>query len=192
YRAFVLEEVGEPAVRTYVVSTNNGTFETAGAGDPADYILFVSGTPQTVSLKHGQWLALVDAPEGSAIAIEEKGELGYTASYELMLNGGLTGTNSSREYTGIVKGAESGDHGFPPYSTVVPSGLTFQTAFIGEPLNWATFTNTYKYIPITGIAMDNMPYYILIGLAVLGFAAYVMVRLRRNARYATQPQAQTH
>ncbi|MCL2166743.1 MAG: hypothetical protein FWH49_05585, partial [Clostridiales bacterium] len=59
-------------------------------------------------------------------------------------------------------------------------------AYIGEPLNWATFTNSYKYIPITGIAMDNMPYYILIGLAVLGFAAYVMVRLRRNAKYTAQ------
>ena len=190
YRAFVMEMVGDPTPEPKIVtSTDNGTVIT-GSGPP--HIEFVSGMMQTVSLKDGQWLALVDAPEGSAIVVKEQATPGYTPSYRLVLNGGLDRENpgSDAEDTGdVVSKTDNVVWGFPPFYTLDQDPLTDEeneTAFIGEPLNWAIFTNTFKRIPITGIAMDNMPYYILIGLAVLGFAAYVMVRLRRNAKYTAQ------
>jgi hypothetical protein len=178
-------------------------FDSTGP-DTNPYILFNGVTPvaRTIYLKGGQWLAFVDAEVGSKIAVTETGVTDYKASYTLVLNGGAPGNDGSNANEGAGRPLGGGTFngtasdfgaslGFPPYGmTSEPAFSGWTPAYIGEPLNYATFTNTYRTITPTGIAVDNLPFYVLIGAAVIALIAYIAVRARRNAKYYEQYRQQ--
>jgi hypothetical protein len=56
----------------------------------------------------------------------------------------------------------------------------------GEGLNHADFINTFDTDDVidTGITVNNLPYYGLVLLALLGLGAYVALRSRRRSQSA--------
>lgn len=42
--------------------------------------------------------------------------------------------------------------------------------------------NNYSANPITGIVSNNLPFIVLIGAAIAGFAAYLIIKRRRFVR----------
>lgn len=57
--------------------------------------------------------------------------------------------------------------------------MTTSNKLVGEGSNYADVENNYSDNPITGIISNNLPFIILICAAVLGFAAYLVVKRHR-------------
>ena len=55
-------------------------------------------------------------------------------------------------------------------------------SLVGENENKVVFENHYDDIPITGIIMNNLPFILLIGVAVLAFGALVFLKKRSASK----------
>lgn len=152
YKGYVVEN------GTVVTSTDNGAI---GGTDVTngDYINFPSGTAVSVKLKHGQTLAFIDNEVGSNYVANELAAEDYTASASIIVNGGVPVTINN---------------------TSANTDLSTATRTIGESTNSAAFTNTYKTITPTGISLNNLPFIMMIVLAVIGLATYVVVKSRKS------------
>ena len=141
-----------------VTAAANGTI--AGT-DPVNgnYINFPSGTAVTVNLKHGQSLAFIDNEVGSSYVANEAAAASYTPTASIIVNGGTPIALSSGEGT----------------------SLSTASRLIGENANSAAFTNTYKNVTPTGIALNNLPFIMIIVLALGAFAAFIVVKSRKRA-----------
>ena len=118
------------------------------------------GVPYSFKLADGDSLVFDSLPAGTRYTVTEVGvEDGYTPSYVLTENG---------QEKPSVKGAEADD-------------LAVENALVGENSNSVVFTNTEGSIVVTGVIMNNLPFIILIAVAVAGIAGYVAVR-RKIAR----------
>lgn len=120
------------------------------------------GTPATFSLKDGQKLVFDNLPAGTKYVVTEKAvpNDGYTPKIQVIDNG-----VSGQWYVGTEeKALSSKDH------------------FIGESDNKVTFVNTYNDVPVTGIIMNNLPFILLIGVAVLAFGTLVFLKKRRTSK----------
>lgn len=54
---------------------------------------------------------------------------------------------------------------------------------VGEATNQVTFVNTYRDdVPVTGIIMNNLPFILLIGVAVLAFGTLAFLKKRRTSK----------
>ena len=102
------------------------------------------GTAFTFKLKHGQKLVLLNLPVGAKYEASETDSKGHTANITVKANG--------------VAGSESA-------TTNVPS------TYIGEAANSALVRNDKIASTPTGILMNNLPYVILIAIAIAGIAA---------------------
>ena len=115
------------------------------SGAAADHSFTISqGTAFTFKLKHGQKLVLLDLPVGAKYEASETDSKGHTANITVKANG--------------VAGSESA-------TTNVPS------TYIGEAANSALVRNDKVASTPTGILMNNLPYVILIAIAIAGLAA---------------------
>ena len=115
------------------------------SGAAADHSFTISqGTAFTFKLKHGQKLVLLDLPVGAKYEASETDSKGHTANITVKANG--------------VAGSESA-------TTNVPS------TYIGEAANRAVVRNDKIASTPTGILMNNLPYVILIAIAIAGIAA---------------------
>jgi hypothetical protein len=114
----------------------------------------------TVYLKHNERLSFIDLPTGAPFIVEESAVVDYTASYSLVVNGGLP---------------VEVDNGVGNKSLSIP------LSYLGEAENSVAFDNAYKEVIITGISVDNLPYIVLIAIAALALVGYVVIRTRRNA-----------
>lgn len=152
YKGYVVEN------GTVVTSTDNGAI---GGTDVTngDFINFPSGTAVSVKLKHGQTLAFIDNEVGSNYVANELAAEDYTASASIIVNGGVPVTINN---------------------TSANTDLSTATRTIGESTNSAAFTNTYKTITPTGISLNNLPFIMMIVLAVIGLATYVVVKSRKS------------
>ena len=120
------------------------------------------GNPATFSLKDGQKLVFDNLPAGTKYVVTEKAvpNDGYTPKIQVIDNG-----VSGQWYVGTEeKALSSKDH------------------FIGESDNKVTFVNTYNDVPVTGIIMNNLPFILLIGVAVLAFGTLVFLKKRRTSK----------
>ena len=120
------------------------------------------GTPATFSLKDGQKLVFDNLPAGTKYVVTEKAvpNDGYTPKIQVIDNG-----VSGQWYVGTEeKALSSKDH------------------FIGESDNKVTFVNTYNDVPITGIILNNLPFILLIGIAVLAFGTLAFLKKRRTSK----------
>ena len=73
---------------------------------------------------------------------------------------------------------ETGKWGFPRDSGDAGPHYTKE----GVRANVVTFTNTASSSPPTGIAMDDLPYIVLVGMALVSLASFVVIKSRRNAK----------
>ena len=120
----------------------------------------------TFQLHDGETLKFDSLPAGTRYVVTETGANdGYTPSVTVVENGVST----------VNKTAASEAEG-------LSSADTELTNLVGENTNEVTFTNTYKDVPLTGIFMNNLPFVIVIGIAVLALGALAILKKQRSAR----------
>lgn len=52
---------------------------------------------------------------------------------------------------------------------------------VGENENKVTFTNTYKDVAVTGIVMNNLPFILLVAVAIVAFVSLAVIKRRRTS-----------
>lgn len=55
------------------------------------------------------------------------------------------------------------------------------TNLVGEKENKVTFTNTYKDIAITGVVMNNLPFILLVAVAIVAFVSLAIMKRHRTS-----------
>jgi len=141
------------AAGAYVKTDSNGK----------SYIEFTSGTKQDVNLKHGQRLAFMNLEVGASFIVSEKAEADYKAGYSVVLNNGTPQTKNNSAVNTALAYPDSG------------------TAYLGEAVNKVDYTNTRNKTTPTGISVDNLPYFALIGVAAAALVAtFVVIKVRRK------------
>ena len=172
YKAYVVEPDPSNVGKFKVVTTtdNYATLQTDPTYGPYIKVTTSPSATMTINLKHNQHLVFVgDMHYGSSYKAVEAAVENYTAKVVVTENGGtpITLSNGAPNTARSTLANDSAD----PLRIVGQSGK-----------NIAAFTNTYKEVTPMGIAIDDMPYIILIGVALIALAAYVVVRTRRNSR----------
>lgn len=104
-------------------------------GNGADVSL--TGGTYEFNLKHGQNMKFTGLPVGTKITVTETGAANYKASASFVLNGGTATTRAAGKYHEDL--------------TVVTDGK------LGQKTNTVDVTNTYNYVPTTGIIMNTLP-----------------------------------
>ena len=133
----------------------------------------------TFRLRHGETLRFegVDStdldtyqkgtlPAGTVWTVEEAGTPGYRASASVNNNSAIDAT--------ITPGTAGMDY------SIASDGTNPLVA--GDSQNRAVVTNTYKTITPTGILLNNLPYILLIVVALGGFAGYIVSKRRKAVR----------
>ena len=150
--------------KAYVMSADNkvitGAENYAGSissDEYGSYIEFTSGAQQVVKLKHGQWLSFVGLEVGANYKVTEVGKSNYTPECNQTINGdlknipGTLNTSLAIGETGITSGEDRAD-----------------------------FINTYRTVTNVGVTVDNLPYVIFIGLALVALAVYILIKSIRD------------
>lgn len=142
--------------------------------NPESYTGMIGKEPVTVKaneattfqLHGGETLKFDSLPAGTRYVVTETAAPdGYTPSVTVKENGIDT-----------VKETASSD------ADGISSADAQATNLVGEGENSVTFTNTYKNVPLTGIFMNNLPFVIVIGIAVLALGALAILKKQRSAR----------
>ena len=147
-----LEDMGVTVPDTYSVTLPNGDPLNFEFGDDT---ATASGS---FSLKHGESISFSNLPVGM--------------KYTLSENNGAAITH----YNTYITGQENGT----AFEKV--TGVTVSDKLVGEEVNKADVENNYSANPITGIVSNNLPFIVLIGAAIAGFAAYLIIKRRRFVR----------
>ncbi|HIU77266.1 MAG TPA: hypothetical protein IAC62_15365 [Candidatus Pelethocola excrementipullorum] len=118
------------------------------------------GTAQTFTLAHGEKLTFANLPAGTTYNLSQTGATGYKPSYSVVENGGTPSSASATNF---------GD------------GLATGNKLVGENANSVAFTNTYNDSSVTptGILINNLPFILLIGVALLALGAVVVSKKRQ-------------
>lgn len=109
----------------------------------------------TFTLKHGDNMKFTGLPVGTKITVTEAGAANYKASASVVLNGGTAKTVAAGKYHEDLTAVNGGK--------------------LGQKTNTVDVTNTYDYVPTTGIIMNTLPYVLMIalcGAALFGFVAF--------------------
>lgn len=109
----------------------------------------------TFTLKHGDNMKFTGLPVGTKITVTEAGAANYKASASVVLNGGTATTVAAGKYHEDLTAVNGGK--------------------LGQKTNTVDVTNTYDYVPTTGIIMNTLPYVLMIalcGAALFGFVAF--------------------
>jgi len=142
---------------------NNGVI--SGTDDDGDYFLLTSGIVKEINLTDGQKLIFVDLHIGSKVAVEEKANSDYTPKYERTFAVPGTYKGVANTVWGFPRSGDAGPH-------FLPKGNN----------NEVNYTNTRVGTTPTGLAVDDLPYIILIGLAAASLAGIIVVKLRKGAK----------
>ncbi|NLB91294.1 MAG: hypothetical protein GX786_08785, partial [Clostridiales bacterium] len=111
---------------------------------------FTAGHVQTFQLKHNEKVEIKDVQIGSKVSVTESDNAGYTV------------TNT----TNLLN--SSGD------------GVLTSAGQFGKDPNTSSFLNTLSAVTPTGIIINNLPYILLVVVALGGFAMYFVSRRRHN------------
>lgn len=109
----------------------------------------------TFTLKHRDNMKFTGLPVGTKITVTEAGAANYKASASVVLNGGTAKTVAAGKYHEDLTAVNGGK--------------------LGQKTNTVDVTNTYDYVPTTGIIMNTLPYVLMIalcGAALFGFVAF--------------------
>jgi len=165
---------GTPTYKVYVMNASNAVVTSTdnyATLQPADtygvYINVTAGTPITINLKHGQRLAFMGLPVGTTYSVTEAGTPDYTPSASVVVNGGVPAVTNGTVSTALSIGS--------------PTAI-----IIGANTNSAAYTNTYKTVAPTGISLNNLPFIMMIGLAVIALAVFLIVKSRKRAVYGSK------
>lgn len=128
-----------------------------------DYVTFAAGVKKDIALKHGQYLVFMDCPQGTIYNVNEKAVQGYTAKVHIVKGG--TAVNPDPSNTTANTALSTGDR-------IIAAGGA----------NTADYTNTYATTVPTGININNLPFIIMILVAIGAFTGYIVSKRRKMAR----------
>ncbi len=125
------------------------------------------GAETAFTLHDSQQLEFKDIPAGTRYVVKELGVSGdgYTPNVTVVENGTVT--------VSAKQGTEADD---------LASSETGKTNLIGEGANKVTFENKHNDVPVTGIIMHNLPFIIVICIALVGLGALTVIKKRRAAK----------
>ncbi|MCL1847732.1 MAG: hypothetical protein FWF91_07210 [Coriobacteriia bacterium] len=158
YKAYVVDAKGIVSA----IPAGQAPADTIKNDGANDYIEFTTAELAKIQLKDGQSLSFIDLPVGSSFTVMEIDPKNYTASYTLTIDG-----KSVETVTAPAAGASLG---------------LSKPVYTGEKENSTAFTNTYRDVTPMGIAVDNLPYLVLIGIALLGLAGFIAAKARKKSK----------
>lgn len=128
---------------------------------------YIAGTPKEFSLADREQLVFHNLPVGTTYVVKELAASdGYTPSVTVIENKKTTLTDKT------VQEAEALD-------TLKQDGTE---NLVGEYENKVTFTNTHQggVVP-TGILMNNLPFILLVAVAIVAFVSLAVIKRRRTS-----------
>lgn len=117
----------------------------------------ITGTSYTFKLKHKQNVKFTGLPVGTKISVTESATPNYKGSADVVINNGTKETVTATKYG---------------------EALTVSDKSLGQKKNTVDVTNTYNYVPTTGIIMNNLPYVLMIALCSAALMAFVAFKRR--------------
>lgn len=131
---------------------------TFGAKADNETLTLDGNSQHTFTLKHNENMKYTGLPVGTKITVTETGVANYKGSASVVLNGGdAQNVTAAKYHENLV--AVNGDK-------------------LGQKKNTVDVTNTYNYVPTTGIIMNNLPYVLMIALCGAALMAFVAFKRR--------------
>lgn len=133
-------------------------------GGTSEQVTCSNGTA-TFKLADGDALVFNNLPVGTTYVVTETGVSndGYTPTVNVIENDVDTVKN--------VIGTEAND---------LSSSNQGKNNLVGEKTNKVTFVNNYKDIAITGVFMNNLPFILLVGIAIVAFGSLALLKKHRR------------
>ena len=133
------------------------------------------GQEQTFTLKDGEKLVFdSNLPIGTIYTVKENAVANYTPSAKVTQDGQVVQFDGQNQKSGTKNTELNAADGANKGDAVYQDKL-----FIGERENKVEFTNTYDFIVLTGIVMNNLPFILMVVVASLGFCMYTIAKKRR-------------
>lgn len=161
------------------IDANNGTLDTAKQFDFTATFTFPAGTDATT-------LGGVKG-NGAAITINQNGTYSFKlrTAESMKFTGVPVGTkisvveSATPNYKGSAAVVINGTTQDPVTATKYDEALTVSDKSLGQKKNTVDVTNTYNYVPTTGIIMNTLPYVLMIALCGAALMAFVAFKRRR-------------
>ena len=122
----------------------------------------------TIKLKANQYLAFTDIDAGATYVVNELGTIDYTPSYNIFKGNNVTPIQSQ---TGTQNGSLS-----TPVNPPIIISISPTNSFIDR----VDFSNKYKDVIPTGIAVNDLPYIALVVFASLALGGYLFFRIKSH------------
>ena len=126
-------------------------------GNGTDITLKQDGT-YTFKLKTTKKMKFTGVPVGTKISVTESATPNYKGSAAVVINGAAQDTVTASKYD---------------------EAITVSEKSLGQKKNTVDVTNTYNYVPTTGIIMNTLPYVLMIALCGVALIAFVGFKRRR-------------
>ena len=128
----------------------------------------------------------VKGADGNKITINEDGTYNFTlkANGKMKLTGVPVGTqisvveSATPNYKGSAESVFNGVSQTKKEATKYNEAITVENT-LGQKQNKVDVTNTYNYVPTTGIIMNTLPYVLMIALCGAALMAFVAFKRRR-------------
>ena len=161
------------------IDANNGTLDTVKQFDFTATFTFPEGTDATT-------LGGVKG-NGAAITINQDGTYSFKlrTAESIKFTGVPVGTkisvveSATPNYKGSAAVVINGTTQDPVTATKYDEALTVSDKSLGQKKNTVDVTNTYNYVPKTGIIMNTLPYVLMIALCGAALMAFVAFKRRR-------------
>lgn len=140
---------------TFPTGTDETTFGAKATIE--DSTKTITGTSYTFKLKHSQNVKFTGLPVGTKISVTESATPNYKGSADVVINNGTKEKVTATKYN---------------------EALTVSDKSLGQNKNTVDVTNTYNYVPTTGIIMNNLPYVLMIALCGAALMAFVAFKRR--------------
>ena len=164
---------------TKKINANGGTLDTKKAFVFTATFTFPKGTDATT-------LGGVKGADGNNIQIGEDGTYKFTltANGNMKFTGVPVGTQISVVESATPNYKGSAESVFNGQKQTPVEASKYNTAFhvantLGQKQNKVDVTNTYDYVPTTGIIMNTLPYVLMIALCGAALIAFVAFKRRR-------------
>ena len=131
------------------------------------YVYFVNGAKVsgkygeavTFTLPAGKNMMIRSCYAGSKVTVDQQGVANWTATAKTMFNGKADSST---------------------LTAAVGKNLKVENKTLGQQENKVDYTNTYKDIAVTGIIVNNFPFIIMIGMAIVAFAGIVVMNSKKR------------
>jgi len=168
YKAYVVDDTN-----TVVTAAANYSGTVEDDMNYGKYIKFTSGSDETVKLKHNQKLVFTELPIGTFYEMKEMATPDYKGSVQL-----YQGSSVPSAVTASIPNLA--------LSSNEANGNAEASVF-ENPQNGVMFTNEHTAtITPTGIIIDNLPFILLLIVAMAGLALFVVVKARKRRGYASR------